>query len=275
MVALEHRTVHKKPGNLSLTIELTSASEVIMTPARQFYDQQSDFSGAEPQKDWPTMYDLPSEDAEEPGLPDEFHDLQPQLLSATLELTIVAKDQIFTGTDLNLYYDRNNPTWHKRPDWFAAVGVPRLYAGKDLRMSYVIWDELVSPSIVVELVSPGTAMSDLGKIEREQNGTPTKWQVYEDILKVPYYVVYNRYEDQLWIFKLIDGRYHEQTVNESRYWLAELGIGLGLWQGKFQGITRPWLRWYNSEGKWIPTEAEKAERFAQRLRELGVDPDQI
>jgi hypothetical protein len=28
----------------------------------------------------PTMYDLPSEDPEEPGLPDEFHDLQPQLL---------------------------------------------------------------------------------------------------------------------------------------------------------------------------------------------------
>jgi hypothetical protein len=31
----------------------------------------------------PTMYDLPSEDPEEPGLPDEFHDLQPQLLSRT------------------------------------------------------------------------------------------------------------------------------------------------------------------------------------------------
>ena len=28
----------------------------------------------------PTMYDLPSEDPEEPGLPDEFHLLQPQLL---------------------------------------------------------------------------------------------------------------------------------------------------------------------------------------------------
>jgi preprotein translocase subunit SecB len=26
----------------------------------------------------PTMYDLKSEDPEEPGLPDEFHDLQPQ-----------------------------------------------------------------------------------------------------------------------------------------------------------------------------------------------------
>lgn len=30
------------------------------------------------------MYDLPSEDPEESGLPDEFHDLQPQLLSRSL-----------------------------------------------------------------------------------------------------------------------------------------------------------------------------------------------
>jgi hypothetical protein len=28
----------------------------------------------------PTMYDLPSENAEEMGLPDEFHDFQPDLL---------------------------------------------------------------------------------------------------------------------------------------------------------------------------------------------------
>ena len=28
---------------------------------------------------FPTMCDLPSEDPEEPGLPDEFHNLQPQL----------------------------------------------------------------------------------------------------------------------------------------------------------------------------------------------------
>ncbi len=28
----------------------------------------------------PTIYDLPSEDPEEPGLPDDFHYFQPQLL---------------------------------------------------------------------------------------------------------------------------------------------------------------------------------------------------
>ncbi|RCJ18307.1 hypothetical protein A6770_06975 [Nostoc minutum NIES-26] len=31
----------------------------------------------------PTMYDLPSEDPEEPGLPDQFHILQPRLLDET------------------------------------------------------------------------------------------------------------------------------------------------------------------------------------------------
>ncbi|NES24188.1 MAG: Uma2 family endonuclease, partial [Symploca sp. SIO3E6] len=33
-----------------------------------------------PRQDLPTMYDLPSEDPKEPGLPDEFHALQAWLL---------------------------------------------------------------------------------------------------------------------------------------------------------------------------------------------------
>jgi len=58
---------------------------------------------------------------------------------------------MFTGTDINLYYDLNHPQWDRRPDWFLVTGVPRLYAGEDLRMSSVIWDEKVSPTVVVEL----------------------------------------------------------------------------------------------------------------------------
>jgi Uma2 family endonuclease len=110
----------------------------------------------------PTMYDLPSEDPEEPGLPDEFHDLQPQLLSRSLRLVNHSADRIFTGSDLNLYYDVHHPLWYKHPDWFLAVGVPRLYDGVDMRMSYVVWQEGVNPFLVVELLSPGTAAEDLG-----------------------------------------------------------------------------------------------------------------
>jgi Uma2 family endonuclease len=119
-----------------------------------------------PRETLPTMYDLPSEDPEEPGLPDEFHDLQPQFLSATLRLKNYAKDQYFTGTDLNLYYDLNHLKGYKRPDWFLSVGVPRRYDQNGLRLSYVMWQERVSPLVVVE-VQQQRAEQEQQRAERE------------------------------------------------------------------------------------------------------------
>ena len=49
-------------------------------------------------------------------------------------------------------------------------------------------------------------------------------------------------------------------------------IGIGLWQGDYRDITRQWLRWYDAEGNWILTQAE---RLAARLRSLGIDPDEV
>jgi hypothetical protein len=66
-----------------------------------------------PRETLPTMYDLPSENPEEPGLPDEFHDLQPQLLSQTFVPPEVTLTQIYTASDLNLYYDVRHPQWYK------------------------------------------------------------------------------------------------------------------------------------------------------------------
>jgi Uma2 family endonuclease len=240
----------------------------------------------------PTMYDLPSENPEEPGLPDEFHDLQPQLLSATLRLVDVKSDRIFTGTDLNLYYDTEHLNWYKRPDWFVALGVPRLYNEQDMRMSYVLWDEGVSPSVIVELLSEGTDKEDLGLTQSEAGHPPTKWEVYEQILQVPNYIVYDRYKDILRAYRLTDNRYQALQIEGEQIWIPELNLGLGLWQGDYQGITRKWLRWYGHDGDWIPTPEEnlekaeakviqlqqteaKAARLAQRLRELGIDPDEV
>ena len=229
-------------------------------------------------KPWPTMYDLPSEDHEKPGLPDEFHDLQPQLLSATLRLTDVARDCIFTGTDLNLYYDLNHPLWQKRPDWFVAIGVPRFYGSEDLRLSYVVWDEGVSPSVVVELLSPGTEKEDLGQTEAGKGQRPTKWDVYEKILKVPYYVLYDRYSNTLRGYRLIDNRYQALVLDDDKIWMPELNIGLGLWHGEYDGRTRQWLRWLDTERNWIPTPLEQAEakaaRLAEQLRALGIEPEE-
>lgn len=82
----------------------------------------------------PTMYDLPSEDSNEPGLPDEFHDFQPELLRLTCQSPLWSVDQVFIAADLNLYYDQEHPGWYKRPDWFVVVGVDRLYQKRDLRL---------------------------------------------------------------------------------------------------------------------------------------------
>lgn len=225
-----------------------------------------------PQTTLPTMYDLPSERPEEPGLPDEFHYLQPQLLSETFRLTDYTRDRIFTAGDLNLYYDVRHPRWYKRPDWFAVLGVPRLYEETDLRLSYVLWQEGVSPAIVVELLSPGTETEDLGQTTPEPDQPPTKWEVYQEILRIPYYILFDRYRNQLRAFTLVSGEYQACPIEAARLWLPKLGIGVGVWQGEYRDITRPWLRWYDAEGLWLPT---KAERFAERLRQLGVDPDTV
>ena len=270
-----------------------------------------------PKEVLPTMYDLPSEDPEEPGLPDEFHDLQPQFLRETFRPPSHPPDQVFVASDLNLYYDPRHPLWYKRPDWFAVVGIPRLYEQRELRLSYVIWQEGVDPSVVVELLSPGTEKEDLGQTLRDVNQPPTKWEVYEQILRVPYYIVFNRYSNQLQAFQNLAGRYQElnltkstkrtevpsgRTLTQSQLWLPELGLGLGLWQGEYEGIEGLWMRWRDVEGKWIPTSAERAEQerqqveqerqradqaelqleierqrveqLAARLRELGLNPDE-
>ncbi len=239
-----------------------------------------------PRETLPTMYDLPSEDPQEPGLPDEFHDYQPEVLRLTFCPPNYSTEQIFSGSDLNLYYDVRHPNWYKRPDWFGVVGVPRLYDGNDLRLNYVIWQEGVSPYVVVELLSPGKEREDLGQTNKAPEAPPSMWQVYEQILRVPYYVVFDRYTDQIRFLQLGGDRYCQLELSRPRLWIPGIDLGLGLWQGTYEGITWQWLRWYDAQDNWIPTPAEKVEQaeqraisaeqkaneLAQRLGELCIEP---
>lgn len=283
-----------------------------------------------PRETLPTMYDLPSEHPDEPGLPDEYHALQPQLLTRTFRCRRYSPDRVFMGSDINLYYDVRHSQWYKRPDWFLVVDIPRLYDGVDLRSSYVVWQEGVNPFVVVELLSPGTGKEDLGDLAEPEGATerrntppelaitaaepepanatlepangqiaketpPRNWTVYEQILRVPYYVVFSRYTNHLRFFQLVGGHYQEQPLDPAnpRIWISELELGLGLWQGEFEGIDRLWLRWYDDQGTWVPTDAEqerlraeqerlRAERaetelanLLERMRSAGIDPDQL
>ncbi|MCU0566060.1 MAG: Uma2 family endonuclease [Oculatellaceae cyanobacterium Prado106] len=279
-----------------------------------------------PHETLPTMYDLPSEDPQEPGLPDEFHEFQPQLLRETFQSPQYPADRVFIGTDINLYYDLKHPLWYKRPDWFVVLDVSPAEQQSDLRLSYVRWQESESPFLMVELLSPGTEAEDLGQKVRaltEREAPPGKWEVYERMLRVPFYAVFDRYTLELRMFQLVGGRYLAVDLAVPRFWFEEIELGLGVWQGRYAGIDGQWLRWYDA-ADWIPTLAERAEReglqaeaerqraeqnrqraeqanqraererqraeqesqraeqerqradrLAERLRELGLNPDQL
>jgi Uma2 family endonuclease len=253
-----------------------------------------------PKETLPTMYDLPSEDPEEKGLPDQFHLLQPQLLSETFSSANYKSEEIFTASEMNLYYDSRHPLCYKRPDWFAVLGVPYLYGDqKDLRLSYVVWQEGVNPHIVVELLSPGTEKEDLGQTLRDVEKPPGKWEIYEQILRVPYYAIFDRYQSEFRMFQLSgvhevslkENRYTEATLTDNRFWIPSIELGLGVWEGSYKNVNMPWLRWYDKDGNWVltPTEFErqradqerkraeqerqKTERLIAQLRALGVEPE--
>jgi Uma2 family endonuclease len=227
----------------------------------------------------PTMYGLPSEDPEESGLPDEFHPTQAQLLRETFRSPVVPDENIFIGTDINLYYDSRHTQWYKRPDWFLVLGAARSTTVEEMRWSYVIWQESVAPFLAVELLSEGTEDEDLGQTLRVVGKPPTKWEVYEKILRIPYYVVFDRVTQQLRAFKLNVNRYEELSLVDERLWLEDVQLGLGVWQGKYEGAEGKWLRWYDRTDAWIPTPIERVEqersRAEQAESQLGEERSQL
>ncbi|MEQ8974010.1 MAG: Uma2 family endonuclease [Coleofasciculus sp. C1-SOL-03] len=145
-----------------------------------------------------------------------------------------------------------------------------------------MYDLQVNPYVVVELLSPGTQEEDLGRTVQTPGNPPTKWQVYEQILRIPYSIVFSRYTNELQAFHLVGGHYVAMNFIDNRLLMPELELSLGLWQGSFRGINCLWLRWMTAEGELILTPEEeaveaqeRAERLAARLQELGVDPDEL
>ncbi|XXS85356.1 hypothetical protein WMF42_20420 [Sorangium sp. So ce176] len=79
-------------------------------------------------------------------------------------------------------------------------------------------------------------------------------------------------------FHLVDGQYQPLSPDASgRVWSAQLGL--------FLGVERGQLRFFTPAGELVPAglelaqRAESAEqraaRLAEKLRELGVDPDTL
>lgn len=208
----------------------------------------------------PSAEELP--DSDDTPVDNELQNLIPNLLDGVLALIWKDRNDCFFGVDMGIYYDPDRPPLV--PDGFLSLGVERIF-DEDLRLSYVLWEENgVVPILMLEVVSK----------TRSREYSKKKKQYAE--LGVMYYVIYaarRRRKAPLEVYRLENGEYVLQDGNP--VWLPEMGLGIGRARGTYTGRTREWLYWYDNTGKRIPTAEERAERLAAKLRELGVNPDEI
>ena len=212
----------------------------------------------------PSAEDLP--DSDDTPVDNELQDLIPGLLKAILAIVWANRWDWFFGVDMGIYYNPDEPAIV--PDGFLSLGVQRLI-DEDLRLSYVLWEEDVAPILALEVVS-----------HKRRGEYTTKKKLYAE-LEVLYYLVYNpqrRKKPSLEVYCLVNGEYVLQRGNP--VWLPEVGLGIGTERGAYQGIIREWLYWYDEQEQRLLTPEERiqeaelrAERLAQQLRSLGVDPD--
>lgn len=169
------------------------------------------------------------------------------------------------------------------PDWFYIPDVPPTVDGQ-IRRSYVLWEEAVAPLIVIEFISA----TDGG--ERDRTPGKGKFWIYEKAIRAPFYVIYDAAKGLIDVYQMIDGRYQPTPPNERKHFsISPLGIELGIWRGAYKNVKLPWLRVWDRQGNLLPTpeeraeqeaqraeqEAQRAKLFAAKLRELGINPDEV
>jgi len=221
---------------------------------------------------------------------------QTQLLSGIMKPWLKRRhpnEQVWIAHDCGIYWRFTDPPLDgcKAPDWYYVVGVNGLVKGVP-RRSYVLWQEGIKPSLAIECVSRD------GSDERDTTPFTGKFWVYEQGICIPYYAIWDGWKGTVELYRLDAGRYSLVPANDAgRYPASALGIELGLWQATIDGIPTKWLRvWDAQTGEMLPCaeereetanalvdetrellneEAERARKYADKLRSLGIDPNSI
>jgi len=215
--------------------------------------------------------------SDEPPLESDLHLQQITILIGCLERLWQERSNYYASGNLTIYY--NEEQLKKRdfcgPDFFVVLDTE-----KHSRKSWVVWGEGGKyPNVIVEILSPSTANIDRNK----------KKNLYQNTFRTPNYFWFDPESLELQGFRLIAGQYQAIAANENGYlWSEQLELYLGIFERK--------LRYFTPTGELVLTAAEaelqereakeqailekeqailERERLAQKLRELGIDPETI
>ena len=206
----------------------------------------------------------------EPPLETDLHRDQIDLLIRLLRSLWQDRQDFYVSGNITIYYSPKQLKSEdfRGPDFFVVLGTERRP-----RKSWVVWEEEGKyPNVIVELLSDSTAKTDRG----------LKKHIYQDTFRTPDYFWFDPYSLEFEGFHLVDGTYQPLESTEQGWrWSQQLGLYLGVHQEQ--------LRLFTATGDLVPTpeeiaeaerqradgEQQRSEKLAAKLRELGVDPDQI
>jgi Uma2 family endonuclease len=191
------------------------------------------------------------------------------LIKENLEILFAHDPQVFVAGDLLWYPVQGRPDIRVAPDAMVVFGRP-----KGDRGSYKQWvEENVTPQVVFEILSPGNTVLEMNR----------KLLFYQHYGVLEYYL-YDPDSINLGGFIRGDGSILEE-ISEMQGWVSpQLGIRFELAESD--------LVLYRPDGRRFLTSVEldqraeqerdradsaqaQVNRLAARLRELGVDPEQV
>ncbi|MBL8796696.1 MAG: Uma2 family endonuclease [Planctomycetia bacterium] len=178
---------------------------------------------------------------------DDMHDL-----IGSLKNFFAFDPLVYVSGNLLLYYVPGNKRKHVSPDVFVVKGVE-----KRLRDNYLLWEEGKGPDAAIELTSSSTRAED----------TKKKFLLYQDVLKVPEYFLFDPKDDYLdpplQGYRLVKGKYAPIRPVLGR--LPSTVLGLHLERHGHE------LRLFDPRNnRWLPTPAEAAKLAAADLRESEI-----
>jgi Uma2 family endonuclease len=240
--------------------------------------------------------------SDEPELESDLHRDQIDLLLRLMKNYWRDRNDIYCSGNTTVYYDpeqRTNRNF-RGPDIYVVLGAERRS-----RNSWMVWRESDKfPNVVIELLSDSTA-----KVDRT-----TKKDLYQNVWQLPEYFWFHPRTKEFKGFRLESGKYQAITPNETgRLWSEELVLFLGvtdemlrLFTAAGELVLQPeeaeaiakeqaqrQAEQAQQQAEQLQRQAEQAqrqaeqaqrqaeqerqqkERLAERLRQLGVDPDEI
>jgi Uma2 family endonuclease len=244
------------------------------------------------QKDLRTYIEYPESDGKPMAETDKHRQLMTTLID-TLQLHFAAEAEVYVSGNLLLYYVEGDKNQSVAPDVFVVRGV-----AKHERRTYQVWEEGQAPQVVFEISSRSTKNEDL----REKKDIYALLGVREYFIFDPEYKLKPPFRAFRWHRQELV----EQVVTQNRVKSEALGLELvntGKTLRLFNPQTNEFLRTLPEEAAArqqaeyraaeqsvraqqearhaaqetarAEQEAARAARLAAKLRELGLDPDQI